>query len=280
MPSDYHRIALAIDYINRCATRQPSLEEIAAQVHLSPYHFQRLFSRWTGTSPKRFLQTLTLERGKALLDQSLSVLDTAESLGLSSSSRLHDHFIHLEAVSPGEYRRKGEGLRIVFGVHPTPFGPVFLAMTPRGVLRADFLEDDDPGEVLNELAMDWPAAVLAEAPEPTGAAVDRIFAGPGGHKTPLSLHVAGTNFQVAVWRALLRVPPGRLVSYLQVADAVGKPGSARAVGNAVGANPVAFVIPCHRVIRESGALGGYRWGATRKQAIQCWEAARSAHRIS
>lgn len=273
--SDYDRIARALDYINRSAERQPGLKDIAAHVHLSPFHFHRLFSRWTGTSPKRYLQTLTLERGKALLDDSRSLLETADTLGLSGGSRLHDHFVQLEAVTPGEYRKRGSGLHIEYGRHQTAFGALFVATTSRGVLRADFLDREDDGVGLSELRQTWPEAAFSENREAAAAIADRMFNAPGPGDGPLSLHVAGTNFQVAVWRALLRIPPGRLASYSQVAAAIGRPGSARAVGNAIGANPVAFVIPCHRVIQQSGALGGYRWGPVRKQAIQLWEAART-----
>lgn len=272
--SDYDRIAKAISYITERVIDQPGLEEIAAHVHLSPFHFQRLFCRWAGTTPKRFLQVLTLERGKHLLDESRSLLEVSDSVGLSSSSRLHDHFVSLEAVTPGEYKSKGKDLEIEYGVHSTPFGAIFVAVTGRGVCRAEFM-DGNPIEVqLRDLRKTWPLASIAKNDETTRDVVEAMFGVSTALENPLSLHVSGTNFQIAVWRALLRIPPGSVVSYSQMAAALGRPNSARAVGNAIGANPVALLIPCHRVIQQSGALGGYRWGQTRKQAIQVWERAK------
>lgn len=269
--SDYERIASAIAYISERAVDQPALDDIAAHVHLSPFHFQRLFRRWAGTTPKRFLQALTLESGKHLLAGSGSVLEVSDSLGLSGSSRLHDHFVDLDAVTPGEYKRKGQGLTIEYGVHETPFGYVFVAMTGRGVCRMDFLDRENSPEPLINLRKAWPLSSLVESRASTLPPVETMLAGNQAPQQRIPLHVRGTNFQVAVWRALLRIPPGSAVSYSQIASALGCPGSARAVGNAVGANPVAFLIPCHRVIQQSGALGGYRWGQPRKQAIQVWE---------
>lgn len=269
--SDYERIAEAISYIADRVADQPSLEEIAAHVHLSPYHFQRLFCRWAGTTPKRFLQVMTLEQGKKLLHDSSSLLDLSNSLGLSSSSRLHDHFIRLEAVTPGEYKSKGKGLAIEYGIHSSPFGTLFIAMTQRGVCRAAFLDAKDMEAHLMDLQKIWPLASFTKNEAATQHIVDAMFGGVDILVRPLSLHIAGTNFQIAVWRALLSIPPGTITSYSQVATAMERPQSTRAVGNAVGANPVAFFIPCHRVIQQSGALGGYRWGSTRKRAIQWWE---------
>jgi AraC family transcriptional regulator of adaptative response/methylated-DNA-[protein]-cysteine methyltransferase len=273
--SDYDRIAKAISFVAERATVQPSLEEMAAHIHLSPFHFQRIFCRWTGTTPKRFLQVMTLERGKKLLDQSRPLLDVAASLGLSSSSRLHDHFVRLEAVTPGEYKKQGEGLYIEYGVHSTPFGRIFVAVTTKGVCRAAFLESKGVAEQLADLRLTWPLAVFASNDAKTQAVVHAMFGAAGNPERPLSLYVAGTHFQVAVWRALLQIPPGTVASYRQVATAMGRPKSARAVGNAIGANPVALLVPCHRVIQQSGALGGYRWGQPRKQMIQVWERVRT-----
>lgn len=273
--SDYDRIASAIRFISERVTEQPGLEEIAAHVHLSPFHFQRLFSRWAGTTPKRFLQSLTLEQGKRLLEEDISLLEVSDRIGLSSGSRLHDHFVQLEAVTPGEYRSRGAGLDIRYGVRATPFGDLFLATTQRGVCRAAFLDDGDPAAAIAELQAAWPRAELTREDAGVAAIPDRLFGRAAADDRPLSLHVSGTNFQIAVWKALLRIPPGSLVSYGRIASALGRPRSARAVGNAIGANPVAFLIPCHRVIQRSGALGGYRWGDTRKRAIQVWEQART-----
>lgn len=272
--SDYARISDAIAFIASQVERQPTLDEIAAHVHLSPFHFQRLFSRWAGVTPKRYLQVLTLERAKALLQESRSLLEVADTLGLSSGSRLYDHFVQLEAVTPGEYKQRGAGLVIDHGVHDTPFGQAFVALTPRGVCNFSFLDEKTPEAPLAALAQRWPAAVLREAPSRTQEVIHTMFDGSKTPDRPISLHVSGTNFQISVWRALLEIPPARVVSYAQVASAVGNPKAARAVGLAVGANPVALMIPCHRVIQQNGKLGGYHWGETRKQAIHAWEAAR------
>lgn len=272
--SDYARIADAIRFIASQVARQPTLDEIAAHVHLSPFHFQRLFSRWAGVTPKRYLQVLTLERAKALLQESRPLLEVADTLGLSSGSRLYDHFVQLEAVTPGEYKQRGAGLIIDHGVHDTPFGQAFVALTPRGVCNFSFLDDQAPQAPLTTLAHNWPEAELREAPSRTQGVIHTMFDTSKKADRPISLHVSGTNFQISVWRALLQIPPAKVVSYAQVASAVGNPKAARAVGLAVGANPVALMIPCHRVIQQNGKLGGYHWGETRKQAIHAWEAAR------
>lgn len=272
--SDYARIADAIRFIASQVARQPTLDEIAAHVHLSPFHFQRLFSRWAGVTPKRYLQVLTLERAKTLLQESRPLLEVADTLGLSSGSRLYDHFVQLEAVTPGEYKQRGAGLVIDHGVHDTPFGQAFVALTPRGVCNFSFLDEQDPQTPLTALAQSWPEAELREAPSRTQGVIHTMFDSSKAPDRPISLHVSGTNFQISVWRALLQIPPAKVVSYAQVASAVGNPKAARAVGLAVGANPVALMIPCHRVIQQNGKLGGYHWGETRKQAIHAWEAAR------
>ena len=272
--SDYARISDAIAFIASQVARQPTLDEIAAHVHLSPFHFQRLFSRWAGVTPKRYLQVLTLERAKALLQESRPLLEVADTLGLSSGSRLYDHFVQLEAVTPGEYKQRGAGLVIDHGVHDTPFGQAFVALTPRGVCNFSFLDDQAPEAPLAALAHNWPEAELREATSRTQGVIHTMFDGSKKPDRPISLHVSGTNFQISVWRALLEIPPAKVVSYAQVASAVGNPKAARAVGLAVGANPVALMIPCHRVIQQNGKLGGYHWGETRKQAIHAWEAAR------
>ncbi len=272
--SDYDRIAKAIEFIAAQARRQPTLEEIAAHIHLSPYHFQRLFSRWAGITPKRFLQVLTLEHAKRLLSESGSLLEVSGAIGLSSSSRLHDHFVNLEAITPGDYKRGGAGLTIRFAVHPTSFGDAFVAVTPRGVCSLGFIGPEGAEAHRSALHAQWPCARMVEDGAATSPIIEAML---GGKRSgvPLSLYVAGTNFQTNVWRALLRIPPGRLVTYAQVAAAIGKPRAARAVGTAIGANPVALLIPCHRVIRESGRLAGYQWGGEiRKHAVLAWEAAR------
>ena len=272
--SDYDRIAQAISFITGRIDRQPTLDEIAAHVHLSPFHFQRLFSRWAGTTPKRFLQVLTLERVKQLLQESVPLLEVSDSVGLSSSSRLYDHFVQLEAVTPGEYKTGGMGLTIEYAVHGTPFGNVFIAITPKGVCKLAFLGNDETDECLADLCKSWPSAEIHANHQSTLEVIDAMFGKKMKLNRPLSLHISGTNFQTSVWKALLLIPPGTVASYTRLATAIGHPNAARAVGLAVGANPVAFLIPCHRVIQQSGNIGGYHWGETRKHAMHAWEAAR------
>lgn len=274
MMSDYERIASAIEFIHARVACQPGLEEIAAHLRMSPFHFQRLFCRWAGVTPKRYLQTLTVERAKHLLAESRPLLEVSDSVGLSSGSRLYDHFVHLEAVTPGEYRRGGAGVTIEYGAHATPFGKVFIALTPRGICKLAFLDQDDTACQRDELARKWPHAALRASQRTTAAATAALFAGGSNPDRPLSLHVTGTNFQVSVWKALLAIPPGTVTSYTRLATDIGRPRAARAVGSAIAANPVAFLIPCHRVIQQSGRLGGYHWGETRMHAIHAWETAR------
>lgn len=272
--SDYERIAEAISFIASRMNSQPSLQEIAAHLHLSPYHFQRLFCRWAGVTPKRFLQVLTLERAKQLLRESKPLLEISDSLGLSSGSRLYDHFVQLEAVTPGEYKRGGIGVTIEYAVHDTPFGMAFIGTTPRGICSFAFLEQADTGERLAALHKKWPGAAVHENHQRTLSVIKAMFSRKKDLVGPISLYVSGTNFQISVWRALLQLAPATVASYSQLAAAIGHPDSVRAVGAAVGANPVALLIPCHRVIRQNGQLGGYRWGEARKQAIHAWESAR------
>ncbi len=272
--SDYDRIAEAISFISSRLSSQPTLDEMAAHLHLSPFHFQRLFCRWAGVTPKRFLQVLTLERAKQLLSEAKPLLEVSDTLGLSSGSRLYDHFIHLEAVTPGEYKKGGANVTIEYAVHDTPFGKAFIAITPRGISNFSFLEHAEIDGHLTDLNNKWPHATVRENRPRTLAVVNAMFGGGKKPDRPLSLYVSGTNFQISVWKALLQIPPATVTSYSQIATAIGHSNSARAVGLAVGANPVAFLIPCHRVIQQSGRLGGYHWGETRKHAIHAWEAAR------
>lgn len=272
MNADYARIATAIRFIVQNLENQPTLEQIAGELGLSPCHFQRLFRRWAGVSPKRFLQFLTVEHAKQRLACSQSVLDTSYELGLSSPARLYDHFVALEAVTPGEYKNRGVGLTLYYGVHPSPFGPIFLAVTDRGVCALTFLAGQSLEAELAALQRFWSGARLAADKAITGAIAERIFSRVPGDE-PLILLVKGTNFQISVWKALLKIPPGLLCSYAQIARAIGRPSAARAVAQAVATNPVGYLIPCHRVIRSVGLLGGYRWGETRKRALIAWEAA-------
>jgi len=272
--SDYERIVKAISFITKRVKHQPTLDEISAHLHMSPFHFQRLFCRWAGVTPKKFLQILTVERAKQLLSQSKPLLEASDSLGLSSGSRLYDHFVCLEAVTPGEYKKGGAGITVEYAVHITPFGNVFIAVTPKGVCKLAFLIQNDIESHLNELNKKWPHAVLHENDESTFKIIESMFGGDMKLDRPLSLHVSSTNFQLSVWKALLDIPPGTVTSYTQVASKVGRPRAARAVGTAIGSNPIAFLIPCHRVIQQSGKLGGYHWGETRMHAIHAWESAR------
>lgn len=273
--SDYQRIAKAIYFVTSQAGQQPTLDEIAAHVHLSRYHFQRMFTRWAGVTPKRYLQVLTVERAKKLLLQARPILDVTNEVGLSSGSRLYDHFVSLEAVTPGEFKTQGTGLTIEHSVHETPFGRAFIAITPRGICKFSFLDQSSVEQEMQDLVNRWPYAQLNNTSKHTTVIIDSMFSLNQGLERPLSLLVSGTNFQVSVWRALLQIPVGNITSYSEIAASIGRPKSARAVGTAIGANPIAFLIPCHRVIQQSGKLGGYHWGETRKHAVHLWEAART-----
>jgi len=269
---DYLRIEKAISFLQSNYTRQPDLQEVARSVHLSEYHFQRLFTRWAGISPKRFLQYLTLEHAKRALKESRSVLDATFDAGLSSPGRLHDLFITIEAMTPGEFKQSGKGLTIHYGFHPTLFGECLLAVTGRGICGLSFIPEGKQAQVLKELRDRWTGAMLREAPGTTQPFIDRLFSRPvKKRRKPLQLLLKGTNFQIRVWEALLRIPEGKVVSYEDLARAIGNAGASRAIGNAVGKNPVAYIIPCHRVIRRVGIIGNYHWGPERKKALLGWE---------
>jgi AraC family transcriptional regulator of adaptative response/methylated-DNA-[protein]-cysteine methyltransferase len=275
--ADYQRIEQAIYFLEANFQRQPELKEIANSSGLSEYHFQRLFTRWAGISPKRFLQFLTKENAKELLKYS-SVLDATYSVGLSSPSRLHDLFISTEAVTPGQYKTNGEGLLIRFGIHPTPFGQALIGITDRGICHLSFVQTDLDTS-LNILKKKWTRAVLMEDSQSTGALITPVFS-LGSNPAPISLFLSGTNFQLKVWEALLNVPRGSVTTYEQVAAQIGEPNAMRAVGAAIGQNPIAYLIPCHRVIRKMGEFGNYRWGTARKKALLGWETARSISSIN
>jgi AraC family transcriptional regulator of adaptative response/methylated-DNA-[protein]-cysteine methyltransferase len=275
LEEDYIRVEKAIRFIETQALRQPSLAEIASSVGLSEFHFQRLFSRWVGISPKRFLQFLTKEYARRLLEESRDVLSVTYDAGLSSPGRLHELFVTCEAVTPGEVKTRGEGLTIEYGFHPSPFGRCLLARTGRGICGLSFVQEEAPEAMLvKNLCSRWPGARIVDNPESTAALVRQIFAFPGEHEpAPLHLFVRGTNFQIQVWQALVRIPFGKAVTYQDVARHIGMPDASRAVGNAVGSNPIPFLIPCHRVIRKLGEFGNYGEGPERKKAILGWEAA-------
>lgn len=270
--TDYARIERAIHFLESSAPQQPSLSDVAASVNLSEFHFQRMFTRWAGISPKRFLQFQTTQHAKDLLAASRNVLDVAYRTGLSGGGRLHDLFVTVEAMTPGEFKQGGRGVRISTGVHDTPFGECFIALTERGVCRMSFAPETDAGTALAELRRDWPHAVIATDPERTRAVAEQIFRRDAGASTDqLRARLRGTPFQIKVWEALLRIPEGAVASYEDIALAIGRPTAMRAVGTAVGRNPIAYLIPCHRVIRKTGAFGDYRWGSARKRAMLAWE---------
>ena len=271
---DYERIEKAIKFLETNFSAQPGLKEIAGHIGLSEFHFQRLFSRWVGISPKRFLQFLTKEYAKHLLEDSADLLDVTYEAGLSSPGRLHDLFVNCEAVTPGEYKNKGRGLTIKYGFHPSPFGECLLATTDRGICGFFFVKNRDRKDPLAELRYFWQQADIVEDPHASRDLIDRIF-NPSFNDTgtPLHLILNGTNFQIKVWEALIKIPFGAVVSYEDVANQVGIPGATRAVGSAVGKNPISFIIPCHRVIRKTADFGNYGGGKARKKAILGWEAA-------
>ena len=271
---DYERIEKSIKFLEANFPSQPGLKEVADHIGLSEFHFQRLFSRWVGISPKRFLQFLTKEYAKLLLEDSVNLLDVTYESGLSSPGRLHDLFVNCEAVTPGEYKNKGEGLTIKYGFYPSPFGECLLATTERGICGFFFVKNRDRKDPLTELRYFWKKAEIVEDPDASQELISRIFNPSFGNtRAPLHLILNGTNFQIKVWEALIKIPFGAVVSYEDVAIQVGLPGATRAVGSAVGKNPISFVIPCHRVIRKTADFGNYGGGTARKKAILGWEAA-------
>ena len=269
----YELVARAIRHLRTHATQQPTLAELAAAVHLSEYHLQRVFAQWAGISPKRFLQYLSKEHARAALRASADVLQASAAAGLSGPGRLHDLMVSCEAMTPGEIRRGGAGVVLGWGQGETPFGTALVGWTPRGLCYLAFL-DGDTAQRYAELCAAWPAAQLQCDDARAQALLDQVFARP---LQPGRLHLVlrGTNFQLKVWEALLHLPPGRRVSYTQLAALAGSPRAQRAVGSALAANTLGYLIPCHRVIRESGDSGHYRWGDERKSAMLAWEAAAS-----
>ena len=272
--ADYNRIEKAIKFLENNFSSQPGLKDIAAHIGLSEYHFQRLFSRWVGISPKRFLQFLTKEYAKKLLENSVNLLDVTYEAGLTSPGRLHDLFVTCEAVTPGEFKNKGEGLTITYGFHVSPFGECMLATTDRGLCGFYFVKEGNRKYIFSELKYFWKNAELVEDPDASRALVSQIF-NPSfsNNSAPLHLILTGTNFQIKVWEALIKIPFGAVVSYEDVAVQIGLPKATRAVGTAVGHNPISYIIPCHRVIRKNAEFGYYGGGPARKKAMLGWEAA-------
>jgi AraC family transcriptional regulator of adaptative response/methylated-DNA-[protein]-cysteine methyltransferase len=266
LSEDYLRIEQAIRYLDDHYKDQPGLEDLAASIGLSEFHFQRIFTRWAGVSPKRFLQFLTKEGAKDLLDRSENLLDTTYQIGLSSLGRLHDLFVTTEAVTPGEYKSHGAGLAIRYGLHPTPFGKCLIGVTEHGVCHLSFVQTSE-GDAIDALVNEWKQAQMIEDHKATAQLIKPIFDLSQRGNPSLQLHLRGTNFQLKVWEALLNIPTGAATTYEGIASMIGSPGAVRAVGTAVGHNPVAVLIPCHRVIRKVGEFGNYRYGATRKKAL-------------
>lgn len=270
--AEYQRIAKAITYLQAHFRDQPALDDVAAHVGVSPFHFQRMFTAWAGVSPKKFNQYLSLEYAKSVLRPGgASVLDAALATGLSGTGRLHDLFVGIEAMTPGEYKNGGAGLVMDYGFVPSPFGEMLAASTAKGICHMAFVQDRASG--IAALAAQFPAAKLRAQTTAQHMAVQAVFGKKRDDLPSVKLHLRGTDFQLKVWQALLRIPQGCLATYGDLAKEIGKPAAARAVGTAVGTNPVAYLIPCHRVIQSSGHIGGYMWGPDRKTAMIGWEAA-------
>ena len=280
---DYALIRRAIGFLSQAWTEQPSLERLAQHLELSPAHCQKLFKRWCGLSPKEFVQAITVDHARGLLDGAASVLEAAYEVGLSGAGRLHDLFVSHEAMTPGDYKRRGEGLEMAYGFHASPFGEALLIATERGLAGLAFV-DEDKGQTRQDALADmmqrWPKAHYVEAPAKTAPHAKQIFDAAGwSRERPMRLVMIGTDFDVRVWQTLLKIPMGRAVSYTDIARHIGAPSASRAVGSAVGRNPISFVVPCHRVLGADGSLTGYHWGLTRKRALIGWEAGRVAEAL-
>ena len=269
-PYHYHVMRRAIELIDAGGT-DLTLDQLAARMDMSPAHFQRLFSAWVGVSPKRYQQYLTLGHAKALLADQFTTLEAADEAGLSGTGRLHDLFLRWEAMSPGEFARRGAGLTINYGWFDSPFGDVLAMGTNKGLCGLGFTEECGREAAMDDLKSRWPDAEFTEDPGAIRPWVEASFAGRG----EAALHMIGAPFQIKVWEALLNVPSGHVTTYSEIAQAIGRPRAVRAVGTAVGRNPVSFLIPCHRALRKSGGLGGYHWGLPVKRAILAWESARA-----
>lgn len=272
---NFKRIAEAIDYLSTHFREQPALERVAERIHLSPFHFQRLFTEWAGVSPKKFIQFLTVDYAKTILQQTnASLADTAFESGLSGTGRLHDLFVSIEGMTPGEYKNGGESLAINYSFAESPFGELLVASTTKGICHIAFA--DDPGHALQELQHSFPRAQYRQMVDRIQQDALHIFSHDWTQPDRIKLHLKGTSFQLKVWETLLKIPMGRLSSYSNIAASIQQPSAQRAVGTAIGRNPVAFLIPCHRVIQATGSFGSYHWGSVRKTAIIGWEAAKVA----
>lgn len=267
----YAVVKRAIDVIDAQDGEALSLEALASKMQMSPAHFQRVFSKWVGVSPKRYQQYLTLGHAKALLDANFTTLGTADAVGLSGSGRLHDLFVRWEAMSPGEFALKGAGLTIEYGAAPSPFGEVMIMATQRGICGMGFTSEMGHDACYADLARRWPKASFAQNNVRAAQLADAIFSGAG----PTQLHLIGAPFQIKVWEALLSIPSGHVSTYSEIAGHIGNPKAVRAVGTAVGRNPISWLVPCHRALRKSGGLGGYHWGLPVKRAMLAYEGARA-----
>lgn len=273
---NYKRIAEAIEFIKANFKEQPSLDELAEKVHLSPFHFQRLFTEWAGTSPKKFLQYISVEHAKKILrENKASLFETAFETGLSGTSRLHDLFISIEGMSPATYKHGGKNLLINYTLTGSPFGDLLVASTDKGVCHLAFIEDQESG--IEELRTQFPNASFRNETDDLQQNALSVFRDEGNSLPGIKLHLKGSSFQLKVWESLLKIPLGQLQTYGAIAREIELPNASRAVGTAIGSNPIAFLIPCHRVIRAGGTLGGYKWGNTRKTALIGWEGAKAAH---
>lgn len=272
---DYAIIRRAIAFLSETWDEHPDLDRLARHLGLSPAHCQKLFKRWCGLSPKEFVQAIAADHARKLLAGSASVLDCAHEVGLSGGGRLHDLFVSHEAMTPGDFKRRGDGLEVAYGFHASPFGEALLMVTSRGVAGLAFVNEDKGqarAEALADMTRRWPLARYIEAPERTLPHLQRIFdPSMWSAEQPVRVVLIGTDFEVRVWEALLKIPMGRAVTYADIARHIGQPTASRAVGTAIGRNPLSFVVPCHRVIRTDGSLGGYHWGLTRKRALIGWE---------
>ncbi len=272
-PQDYELVRGTIEFLSDHWRDQPTLEEIASHAGMSPTHYQKVFTRWAGISPKQFIQAITLDRARQLLRDSASVLDATYEVGLSGPGRLHDLFVTHEAMTPGVYKAKGEGVEITYDFHPSPFGRALVMVTEHGLAGLAFADEGGETAALDDMMSRWPRATYRRDAAATGRFAERIFHPELWQEDqPLRVVLIGTDFEIRVWETLLRIPVGRATTYSNIAGHLGKPSAARAVGSAVGRNPISFVVPCHRVLGKSGNLCGYHWGLTRKQAILGWEA--------
>lgn len=270
--NDYQRIEKAIQFLRSNFKQQPNLDEVAAHIALSPFHFQRLFTEWAGVSPKKFIQYLSLDHAKKILknDKGATLFDVSYESGLSGTGRLHDLFITLESMTPGDYKNEGGALSISYSFSETPFGRIMIASTPKGICYVAFIDSEDKG--IKELKSNFPKAGFEFSVETEHKKVSAVFR-ETNDTDKIKLHLKGTDFQVKVWEALLKIPSGKLTSYGEIANSIKLPKASRAVGTAIGSNPIAYLIPCHRVIQAGGNFGNYMWGTDRKACIIGWEAA-------